>query len=214
MDDVDEPPFAWGLVQTEERGALPFALVHGEALAAAAAWALGAAEVALVDATVGWAGLADAGDPVVLHDSRCPLLPPASIAACLRPAVDEDVVVLGVRPVTDTIKQVEVARAGDGAPEAVLLGATLDREALRAVAAPLVLTPAAVGRVAAWCAEQGCEDAPAESALVTLGLDDPGVLAHRLRAEGLDVRQVEVPPQGRRVQDRDDLAVLEALAGR
>ena len=46
----------------------------------------------------------DAEAPLVLHDALCPMTPPDFIAACVRRAVDEDVVVVGVRPVTDTVK--------------------------------------------------------------------------------------------------------------
>ena len=37
-----------------DRGSLPFALVHGEPLVAAAAWAMGEAGVTLVDLGTGW----------------------------------------------------------------------------------------------------------------------------------------------------------------
>jgi 2-C-methyl-D-erythritol 4-phosphate cytidylyltransferase len=40
---------ALGTVVEEDRGQLPYALIHGEALVAAAAWALGEAGVTPVD---------------------------------------------------------------------------------------------------------------------------------------------------------------------
>ena len=56
MDDAgrgpwDDVPRGLGLVLDDGRGSLPFALIHGEALVACAAWAVGEARVDLVDAT-------------------------------------------------------------------------------------------------------------------------------------------------------------------
>ena len=62
-------------------GSLPFLLVHGESLVAAAAWGLGEAGVTIVDDSVPWEGLVEADEPLVLHDSLCPLTPPDFIAA-------------------------------------------------------------------------------------------------------------------------------------
>ena len=109
-----------GLVLEPDRGSLPYALVHGEPLVACAAWALGEAGVTLVDAGTPWSSLVAAGEPVVLHDPLCPLTPPDFLADCVRRAVEHDRVVVGVRPVTDTVKVVE-----DG-----YVGATLDRDRL------------------------------------------------------------------------------------
>ena len=106
---------------TDDRGSLPFRLVHGEALAAAAAWALGEAGVQPVDLTVP-VGLAARGGRAG-RAARQPL--PAHAAGlhrrCVTLAVEGDEVVVGVRPVTDTVKQV-----ADG-----VVGATVDREPLR-----------------------------------------------------------------------------------
>ena len=94
-----------GFVVDEDRGSLPYRLIHGEALVAAAAWAMGEAGVDLVDITVPWHVIADLGRALVLHDPLCPMTPPAFIAECARTAVARDVVVVGVRPVTDTVKR-------------------------------------------------------------------------------------------------------------
>ena len=62
---------------------LPFALIHGEALVAAAAWALGEAGVTPIDTGTTWEALVDAEEPFVLHDALCPMTPPEFIAACV-----------------------------------------------------------------------------------------------------------------------------------
>ncbi len=108
----------------EHAGSLAFALVHGESLVACAAWALGAAEVHPVDLGTTWEDVVEVEVPFVLHDVLCPLTPPGFIAACVAEAVADDTVVVGVHPVTDTIR-----------------GA--DRDRLLSVASPLVL-PASV----------------------------------------------------------------------
>jgi 2-C-methyl-D-erythritol 4-phosphate cytidylyltransferase len=175
---------ALGRVLDEGRGSLPFALVHGEALVTTATWALSEAGVLPVDARTAAAGLADADLPLVLHDCLCPMTPPAFIADCVRRAVDEDVVVAGVHPVTDTLKTL------DGET----LGATVDRDALVRVVSPLVV--------------------PASVVAHTPDLADPaGDLAgwvDRLRAEG-PVVLLEAPPEAMRVSGPDDVRLLEAL---
>ena len=173
---------ALGLVVDEDRGSLPYALVHGEALVAAAAWALGEAGVTPVDTGIPWSSLVAAGEPLVLHDALCPMTPPDFIAGCLEHAVAHACVVVGVRPVTDTVKVVE-----DG-----LVGSTVDRAGLVAIASPVVL-PADV--VAAL-------DGPPTT--------DPVALVADLRRR-FPVELVEAPPSARRVGSEEDLRVLEAL---
>lgn len=177
----DAPP-ALGIVVEGDRGALPFALIHGEALVACAAWALGEAEVTLVDATVPWEDVRGADQPLVLHDALCPMTPPAFVVECVRRAVAADVVVAGVRPVTDTVKQV-----ADG-----LVGSTVDREGLVALASPVVLPARVVRELAA---------APGTD-LVALVRSLP------------DVELVEAPPEGRRVASDDEVRLLEGLTDR
>ena len=67
-----------GVVPTEGRGSLPFALVHGESLVAAASWALTTAGVELFDYSVSFEAVQDAGQALVVHDPLCPLTPRAS----------------------------------------------------------------------------------------------------------------------------------------
>lgn len=184
----DEPQPALGLVLDAGRGSLPFALIHGEALVACASWALGEAGVTPVDVGTGWEALVESGEPVVLHDPMCPMTPASFIAACVSSSVERDRVVVGVRPVTDTVKTVV-----DGA-----VGETLDRAELAAVAAPVVL-PASV------VAGLDGPDGPGLSGAVDLS-----ELVGRLR-ERYEVDLVEAPPQARRVASEEDVRVLEAL---
>ena len=150
---------------------------------ACAAWALGESGLDLVDASVTWGGLVDSGEDVVLHDALCPMTPPAFIADCLAQARATGDVVVGVRPVTDTVKVVSDDR----------VGATLDRDDLVAVTSPLVL-PAAL--VAALDRQPATDLARA--------------VAH-LAAAGHRVRLVPAPSEGRRVSSAEDVRVLDAL---
>ena len=164
------------------RGSLPFMLVHGEPLVAAAAWALGEAGIFVVDLGTSWEAVTDADVPFVLHDPLCPLTPPAFLAACVAHAAGSAAVTVGVRPVTDTVKELHDDRVGD----------THDRAALVQVVSPVVL-PAAV--VAAL-------DGPPTLDFAELVAD---------LAERFPVETLEAPAEGRRVADQDDLGVLEAL---
>ena len=166
----------------EGRGSLPFALVHGEALIACAAWALGEAGVTLLDTGIGWSAVRTAGEPVVLHDSLCPMTPPDFIADCVRRAVEDDVVVVGVRPVTDTVK---VVVGG-------LVGETIDRDQLLAVVSPVVLPASVVAELA--------EPPTPDLADLVAGLSST-----------YDIERVEAPAAARRVGSTDDIALLEAL---
>ncbi|WP_148611613.1 2-C-methyl-D-erythritol 4-phosphate cytidylyltransferase [Nocardioides rubriscoriae] len=181
----DEEPVPLGTVLTDERGSLPFLLVHGEALAAAAAWSLGESGVMIVDESVPWSGLVEAAETFVLHDSLCPLTPPDFIAACVERCRETGAVVVATRPVTDTVK-----RLADG-----YVGATVDRDRLRTVCSPVVLPGSVVAAL---------------PALPTLDLTELVVL---LRAS-YDVVEVEAPPSAARVSGRDDVRVLEGLGER
>lgn len=182
-----ELPPALGTVLEQGRGSLPFALLHGEALVTCAVWALGEAGVTPVDLGTDWAGLAESGEPFCLHDSLCPATPASFIADCVRRAVATDAVVVGVRPVTDTVKVVDDGR----------VGATVDREGLQAVCSPVVLPPRVVRSLAA---------VPAPD----LAAADLADLVRRL-GETYPVELREAPPEARRVLDADDVALLEAL---
>ena len=150
---------------------------------ACAAWALGEAGVDLVDASVPWQGLVESGEDLLLHDALCPMAPPAFLAACLERARTTGSVVVGVRPVTDTVKAVS-----DGA-----VGATLDRDDLLALASPLVLPAAVVSELA---------QRPVADLARAVG---------DLAAAGHRVETVEAPPEARRVASGDDVRLLEAL---
>ena len=177
----------WGTVLDEGRGALPYSLIHGESLVACASWALGEAGVTAVDVGTAWEVVVDAGTPVVLHDALCPMTPPEFIADCVRRAAAAEVVVVGVRPVTDTVKTVEQGPEGD------TVGETVDRDGLAALASPVVLPPSAVRDLPDWPG------------------DDLRVLVDLLRGSGHEVELVEAPPQGRRVTGPDDVRLVEAL---
>lgn len=181
-DEAGEPQRPMGFVVDEDRGSLPYRLIHGEALVAAAAWAVGEAGVDLVDVTVPWHVIADLGRALVLHDPLCPMTPPDFITECAQVAVARDVVVVGVRPVTDTVKQVEDGR----------LGRTVDRDGLVAVCSPVVLPARVV------------------AALPGRPTSDFVELVAGLRSS-YDVELVDAPPAARRVASDEDLEVLEAL---
>ncbi|WP_252274764.1 2-C-methyl-D-erythritol 4-phosphate cytidylyltransferase [Nocardioides sp. LMS-CY] len=180
--EYDEPTPALGTVVDEGRGRLPYTLIHGEALVAAAAWALGEAGVTPVDAGTSWAALVASGEPFVLHDPLCPMTPPSFVADCVARAVERGCVVVGVRPVTDTVKVVEGGAVGE----------TVDRDLLVTVASPIVLPATVV------------------AALSGLPTTDFGELVADLRRR-YPVELVEAPPAARRVGSADDVRVLEAL---
>lgn len=185
--DPDDLP-ASGLVVDEDRDGLPYHLVHGESLVAAAAWAAGAAGVDLLDLTTPWDVAAERATPLVLHDSLCPMTPPDFIARCVEICTMRDAPVVAVRPVTDTVKQVD-----DG-----VLGATIDRDALVAVCSPIVLPPRLVAELAA------------NGGLPALPSLDFADLLRWLRSSH-DVELVEAPAAARRVGSDEDLRVLEAM---
>ena len=72
MTELDE---AVGVVPTDGRGSLPFALMHNEALVAVASWALGEAGVELLDFTAPWSEVVERGLPLAVHDPLCPGTP-------------------------------------------------------------------------------------------------------------------------------------------
>lgn len=180
--DAEHRPPALGSVVEEGRGSLPFHLIHGEALVACASWALGEAGVMPVDIGTNWAGIVDADEPFVLHDALCPMTPASFIADCVATAVERDSIVVAVRPVTDTVKEID-----DG-----FVGATVDRADLVQVASPVVL-PA---RVVA-----GLDGFPS--------LDFVELVATLRAAHPVELRLA--PPEGRRVGDDEEIRVLEGL---
>ena len=150
---------------------------------ACAAWALGESGVDLVDATVDWQAWVEAGRDVVLHDSLCPMTPPSFIAACLDHARATGSVVVGVRPVTDTVKVLTDGRVGD----------TVDRTSLLAITSPLVVPAAVVARLA---------ERPSGDLVEAVA---------ELAAAGHRVETLEAPAEGRRVGSVDDVRLLDAL---
>ena len=96
-------------------------------------------------------------------------------------ALETDEVVVGVRPVTDTVK---VDLGGR-------LGETIDRSTLREVTSPLVLPARAVAALT----EMPTGDLTSVLAVVS----------------SFGVRELEAPPLSRRIRATEDLPVLEAL---
>jgi 2-C-methyl-D-erythritol 4-phosphate cytidylyltransferase len=186
MDDLELGPVALGVVVERDRGSLPFALLHGEALVACAAWAMGEAGIQLLDLTTPWSAVGESGLALVWHDALCPAVPPAFIADCLRRSLERDAVVAAALAVTDTVK--ELVAGADG----TTVDRNLDREGLRHLVSPLVLPPGVVATLTDWPAA----DFP--TALEDLRSD------HR-------VELVAAPPSAARVHDAADLARLEAL---
>lgn len=182
--DLDEQPPALGVVLDEDRGSLPYSLIHGEALVACAAWALGDAGVTPLDVGVPWEDVRAAGEPLVLHDSLCPMTPAHFIATCVRRAVDDDAIVVAVRPMTDPV------RPGAGGP----VRDPGTREGPMSPASPVVLPASVVALL---------ETAP--------GSDLVAVVAD-LRSR-FPMALVEAPAAARRVESVEDVRVLEAETG-
>ncbi|HEU4514321.1 MAG TPA: 2-C-methyl-D-erythritol 4-phosphate cytidylyltransferase [Nocardioidaceae bacterium] len=183
-ESSDDRARAMGQVPTTGRGSMPYALLDGEPLVALASFALEDAGVELVEFHVDLTRLRDRDRPLVVHDPLCPLTPPGFIREAVDLAVAEDAVVVGVHPVTDTIKRVDHGVVGD----------TVDREGLWTVTSPVVLPASVVTRLDGW------PDA-----------DDVASLVARLRETAV-VRFLEAPPLGRRVDDESSLVLLGALA--
>lgn len=179
----DDEVQALGLVPLEGRGSLPFALVHGESLIAAASWAVGEAGVQLFDDSVAFETVRDSGRPLLLHDPLCPLAPADLLSRCVEVCVETDRTVVGFRAVTDTVKQV----AGDS------FGGTVDRTGLRQVTSPIVIPGSVL------------------SQLERLDAADFASLVADLAELG-EIAWVETPAIARRVAGEADLLLLEALS--
>lgn len=181
----DEVPAPVGIVPVQGRGSMPFALLHGESLVAVAAWAMGEAGVALLDFDTAWVDVQARQTALVVHDPLCPGTPVAFLAEAVATAVERGVVVVGVRPVTDTV------RTTDG----IVLGETADRSGLLAVTSPVVVPAAVVGALPALPET-----------------DDLADLVASL-AQSHEVAFLAAPPAGRRVGDASDLCLVESLVG-
>jgi 2-C-methyl-D-erythritol 4-phosphate cytidylyltransferase len=180
MDHIAEP---LGVVPIDGRGSLPFALVHTESLVAAASWALTTAGAKLFDYDIPFAGIQDTGQMLVIHDPLCPLTPASFIEAAIEESAETGAVVVGVRPVTDTVKEYDGEQ----------VGATHDREDLMSVTSPVVLPAAVVAE------------------LDELETDDLPGFVEQL-AERFPVRYLPAPPLGQRIVEEGDLEVLDALS--
>lgn len=185
----DLPP-SLGMVLEADRGPLPYSLVHGEPLVRCAVLALEEAGVRPIDADTDWdevRALVDRdAEVLVLHDALCPLTPPDFLAECVGLAAGGDAVVVGFRPVTDTVKHVDGGQ----------VGATVDRASLRGLASPVVLPAEVVLRLDA-----------------SPGHDLVGLLA-RLVESGTPLEWVQAPASARRVASPDDVRLLEAATAR
>lgn len=186
---MEENPL--GVVPTEGRGSLPFALVHGESLVAAASWALTTAGAKLFDYDTSFARVQEAGAMLVVHDPLCPLTPAAFLTEAIEECERSGAVVVGVRPVTDTVK--EQGAPKDGGPGC--LGVTVDRDELMCVTSPVVLPATVV------------------DALEDLVTDDLAELVEGLTSR-FPVTFLPAPPLGRRIVEESDLEVLAELSAR
>jgi len=170
------------VVPVEGRGSLPFALWHGESLVAVASFTLEDAGVRLLDFNTPWSAVRDAEAPLVVHDPLCPGAPAAFLESVVLSVRPDGPVLVGVRPVTDTVK----------AQEAGVVGETVDRSGLVSLASPVVLPAAVVAELPDW---PDLTDLPAlVSSLV----------------ERFEVSFVEAPAEGRRIVDESDLRLLAA----
>ncbi len=117
------------------------------------------------------------GDGLVLLDERCPGVTADDVRRVVAQA--DGAAAVGVRPVTDTVKQLQ-----DG-----YVGPTVDRDGLVAVCSPLALPADLVD-------------------LVGDDRDLPALVA-RLVERGVPVVHVEVPVAGRRLAGPDELVLLD-----
>jgi 2-C-methyl-D-erythritol 4-phosphate cytidylyltransferase len=127
---------------------------------------------------------ASAARVIVIHDPLCPLVTPAEIRTALHGWVPGTATVL-VRPVIDTVKA-----ARDG-----VICETVDRESLRIVSSPVVLSGALL----------------AEAPDLTTVLGRPAALVELLRAR-CPVTLATAPPASQRVEDLSSLDVLAAMS--
>jgi 2-C-methyl-D-erythritol 4-phosphate cytidylyltransferase len=126
---------------------------------------------------------------LVVHDPLCPLTPASFLAEAIEECERSGAVVVGVRPVTDTVK--EQSASSDDAPGR--LGATVDRDELMCVTSPVVLPAAVV------------------ESLDELVTDDLAGLVEDL-TQRFPVQFLPAPPLGRRIVDESDLEVLAELS--
>ncbi|HET7355706.1 MAG TPA: hypothetical protein VFJ09_03420 [Nocardioidaceae bacterium] len=182
------------MVPVEGRGSLPFALWHGESLVAVASLALENAGVRLLDFNASWSAVRAAEAPLVVHDPLCPGAPVAFLSSVVTSVRADGPVLVGVRPVTDTVKELAPGGPADGSAEgtAGVVGSTVDRSGLVSLASPVVLPSTVVAALPDW---PDLTDLPAFVSSL---------------AERFEVSFVEAPAEGRRVVDESDLRLLAA----
>ena len=179
---MEEPEPPWGVVPVDGRGSLPFALVHGESLVAAASWALTTAGAELFDYDVAFDAVRESGRALVDPRPAVPADPRRAFSRTRsRSAANSGAVVVGVRPVTDTVKEYD---------DDLCSAATVDRDDLVCVTSPVVLP----GR-------------PCSSSLEDLDTDDLAELVAALTSR-FPVRFLPAPALGRRIAGEGDLEVL------
>ncbi|HEX6515849.1 MAG TPA: 2-C-methyl-D-erythritol 4-phosphate cytidylyltransferase [Nocardioidaceae bacterium] len=181
--DPGDPVEPVGVVPVTGRGSLPFVLLHGDPLVVLASTALEDAGVELLDFTETWAAVREMQRPVVLHDPLCPLTPVSFLRAAVEESARSGAVVVGVRPVTDTVKR----------EHAGVVAETVDRDALWAVVSPVVIPVPVVVRLPDWP-----------------HLDDFASLVTWFRS-GFEVAFLEAPPTARRVEDESAVLLLESI---
>jgi 2-C-methyl-D-erythritol 4-phosphate cytidylyltransferase len=117
------------------------------------------------------------------------MTPPGFLTACVQRALADAVVVVGVHPVTDTVK--EIVHDVDGP----VVGATVDRDRLVRVVSPIVIPPGVSAALRSW------PSADLPTALADLREVAPVVF-------------VEAPSTARRVSSEGEVRALEALTRR
>ena len=162
-------------------GPLAGLVLHGEPLASHARRRLVDARVEVLVTHTPWPAVVARQLPLVLHDPLCPLTPAEFLAGAVAAATGT--VVVGSRPVTDTVKTICGGR----------VGGTVDRDTLVAVLSPVVLPAALVADLDEW--------PPVE---------DLAVLVDDLRSRH-PVTFLEAPSLGRRVEDESAVLLLEAF---
>lgn len=178
-------------------GQLPFWLIHGESLVAAASWALTTAGVDLYDAAADFALISRSGRALVVHDPACPLTPPAFLAEAAALSSVTDEIVVGFQPVTDSIKQLTNER----------FTGSWNRDELRMITSPLVLPPRVLQQ---W---DQLELAELSHVSTSVGLlEIVAQLASLPRQVQLPIRWLTAPALARRISTQAELRVLEAMS--
>ncbi len=87
---------ALGVVPTDGRGSMPFILLHGESLVAVASWAVGHADVELLDFNASWDDVVARELPLLVHDPLCAGAPADFLARAVAHAASTRSVVVGM----------------------------------------------------------------------------------------------------------------------